>query len=177
MLHKSLGRLRYLLNETNLKTTRDYLLDELTELSYEQINYNPEINSWSIAQVCHHVALTEETFAKAIAYGLIKSSAKVEQKNIDYMLDRSTKLIAPEMIQPPLDELESNQILDLLSRSRYLLMSVLNAVEDSSTLTEKSVKHPFLGELPLNQWIDLIYLHEQRHIEQIKEIKSLTNHK
>lgn len=31
--------------------------------------------------------------------------------------------------------------------------------------------HPALGELFLDQWIELIYLHEQRHIEQIKEIK------
>lgn len=169
-----MGRLRYLVNETNLKTTRDHLLDELTELSYEEINYNPEINGWSIAQVCHHVALTEETFAKAIAYGLKKSNVKADQKKIDFMLDRSTKLKAPEIVQPSIDSWESDQILDLLSQSRHLLMSVLNTVEDKSILTEKSVQHPFLGELPLNQWIELIYLHEQRHIEQIKEIKSHT---
>jgi len=158
--------------ETNLMTTRNHLLDEVTELSYEDFNYNPENNSWSIAQVCHHVALTEETFAKAIAYGLKKSNVKAEQKKIDFMLDRSNKLKAPEIVQPPMESLESDQILDLLSQSRNLLMSVLNTVEDNSTLTEKSVQHPFLGELPLNQWIELIYLHEQRHIEQIKEIKS-----
>ena len=158
--------------ETNLMTTRNHLLDEVTELSYEDFNYNPENNSWSIAQVCHHVALTEETFAKAIAYGLKKSNVRAEQKKIDFMLDRSNKLKAPEIVQPPMEPLESDQILDLLSQSRNLLMSVLNTVEDNSTLTEKSVQHPFLGELPLNQWIELIYLHEQRHIEQIKEIKS-----
>ncbi|MEC3085289.1 PadR family transcriptional regulator, partial [Bacillus cereus] len=32
---------------------------------------------------------------------------------------------------------------------------------------------PALGELPLDQWIELIYLHEQRHMLQIKEIKLL----
>lgn len=159
--------------ETSLMTTRNHLLNELNELSYEDLNYNPEKNSWSIAQICHHVALTEETFAKAIAYGLKKSNVRAEQKKIDFMLDRSNKLKAPEIVQPPIDSLESDQILDLLSQSRILLMSVLNTVEDSSTLTEKSVPHPFLGELPLNQWIELIYLHEQRHIEQIKEIKLL----
>ncbi|MGE6487227.1 DinB family protein [Paenisporosarcina sp. NPDC076898] len=153
-------------------TTRNHLLDEVTELSFEDVNYNPEDNSWSIAQVCHHVALTEETFAKAIAYGLKKSNVRAEQKKIDFMLDRSNKLKAPEIVQPPMDSLKTEQIIDLLSQSRNLLMSVLNTVEDNSILTEKSVQHPFLGELPLNQWIELIYLHEQRHIEQIKEIKS-----
>ena len=28
--------------------------------------------------------------------------------------------------------------------------------------------HPALGELSLMEWIELIYLHEQRHISQIK---------
>jgi hypothetical protein len=37
-----------------------------------------------------------------------------------------------------------------------------------------TVRHPVLEELPLDQWIELLYLHEQRHIEQIKEIKALT---
>ncbi|WP_424473344.1 phage integrase SAM-like domain-containing protein [Paenisporosarcina sp.] len=68
--------------------------------------------------------------------------------------------------------------IDILTKAEInsllkVLMSVLNTVEDSSALTEKSVPHPFLGQLPLNQWIELIYLHEQRHIEQIKEIKSI----
>ena len=154
-------------------TTRNQLLNELKELSYEDFNYKPEKNSWSIAQICHHIALTEETFAKAIAYGLKKSTVKAEQKKMDFIFDRSNKLKAPEIVQPTIDSLESDQILDLLRQSRNLLMSVLHTVEDNSTLTEKSVPHPFLGELPLNQWIDLAYLHEQRHIEQIKEIKSI----
>lgn len=51
------------------------------------------------------------------------------------------------------------------------LITFLDTIEDKSILSEKSVKHPALGELPLDQWIEQIYLHEQRHIEQIKEIK------
>lgn len=42
-----------------------------------------------------------------------------------------------------------------------------------SILAKKSVMHPALGELPLDQWIEQIYLHEQRHIEQINELKLL----
>jgi hypothetical protein len=61
----------------------------------------------------------------------------------------------------------------LLSDSRKKLMIFLITIEDKSILTEKSVKHPAFGELPLDHWIELIYLHEQRHIEQIKEIKLL----
>jgi len=61
--------------------------------------------------------------------------------------------------------------MDLLNESRKQLITFLDTIEDKSILSEKSVKHPALGELALDQWIEQIYLHEQRHIEQIKEIK------
>ena len=63
-------------------------------------------------------------------------------------------------------------MVDLLNKSRKELMRFLSTIEDESILAKKSVMHPALGEL-LEQWIELIYLHEQRHIEQIKEIKLL----
>ncbi len=53
------------------------------------------------------------------------------------------------------------------------MIAFLKTIEDKSTLADKSMKHPVFGELPLDQWIEHIYLHEQRHIEQIKELKFL----
>lgn len=64
-------------------------------------------------------------------------------------------------------------MIDLLNNARKELMRFLRTIEDESILAKKSVMHPALGELLLDQWIELIYLHEQRHIEQIKEIKLL----
>lgn len=52
-------------------------------------------------------------------------------------------------------------------------MTFRRSIEDKSFLAEKSVKYPTLDDLPLDHWIEQIYLHEQRHIEQIKEIKIL----
>lgn len=158
--------------DKNLEVIRNNLLNEINLLSYEEFNYIPEVNSWSIAQVCDHLALTEKTFAKAIAYGIKKSDLRSDPKNIDNILDRSFKLVAPDIVKPPLEPIEASQIIDQLSQSRDILNSVLNTVEDASVLADKSVKHPFYGDLPLIQWIKLVYLHEQRHIEQIKEIKS-----
>ena len=158
--------------DNNLLITRNNLLNEINNVSYEEFNYIPEVNSWSIAQVCQHLALTEETFAKAIAYGLKKPNVCSEPKKIDFILDRSNKLEAPEVVKPQLDSSETFQIVDQLNHSRNLLNSVLNTVEDTSMLVDKSLKHPFFGDLPLYQWIEILYLHEQRHIEQIEEIKS-----
>ena len=87
------------------------------------------------------------------------------------MLERTKKIQAPPIVEPALGPFKVQQIMDMLSDSRKKLMDFLSTIEDQSILVEKSVNHPAFGELPLDQWIEMIYLHEQRHIEQIKEIK------
>ncbi|WHY85822.1 DinB family protein [Neobacillus novalis] len=157
----------------NLFETRNNLVKEITLLSDAQFNSKPDRNKWSIAQVCHHLVLVEEATIKAIAWGLkeIDRSQK-ERKNVQLIiLDRTKKIKAPKMVGPDVEPFEVHQIIDLLNDSRKKLMTFLSTIEDQSILAEKSVKHPALGELPLDQWIEQIYLHEQRHIEQIKEIK------
>lgn len=160
------------LENGNLAETRNRLVEEITSFSYDEFNKRPDSHSWSAAQVCHHLVLAEESFTKAIVYGLKKENNKVERKNIHYMSDRSKKIEAPEIVRPNTEPIEVQQVIDMLNNSRNHLLSVLSSVNDKSILEEKSAKHRIFGELPLDQWVELLYLHEQRHIEQIKDIKS-----
>ena len=155
--------------------TRKQLFEEITLLSDAQFNRKPDQDKWSIAQVCHHLVLLDERVITVISSGLKKmDSIQNERKEIHtIVLDRSIKFIAPEMIEPSIEPFEVQQMVDLLNDSRKELMRFLSTIEDESKLAKKSVMHPALGELLLDQWIELIYLHEQRHIEQIKEIKLL----
>ncbi|MFS0591180.1 DinB family protein [Cytobacillus horneckiae] len=66
-----------LVNE-NLDEARNILVKEIASLSYVQFNNKPEMNKWSIAQVCHHLILVEEATIKAILWGLKK--VKVHKK-------------------------------------------------------------------------------------------------
>ncbi|QFF99891.1 DinB family protein [Psychrobacillus glaciei] len=159
----------------NLYETRNNLVKELTLLSDVQFNSKLDKNMWSIAQVCHHLVLVEEASIKAIAWGLKETGITlIERKKIQpILLDRTKKLQAPKIVEPDVEPFEVQQIIDLLNDSRKKLMTFLSTIDDKSILAEKSMKHPALGELPLDQWIEQIYLHEQRHIEQIKEIKLL----
>jgi hypothetical protein len=134
----------------------------------------PDTKTWSIAQVCHHLFLVEQATIKAIAWGLKGTDhSQKERKNVQLILDRTKKKQAPPIVEPTLEPLKVQQIMDMLSDSRKKLMDFLSTIEDQSLLVEKSFNHPAFGELPLDQWIEMIYLHEQRHIEQIKEIKLL----
>ncbi len=158
----------------NLYETRKNLVREITLLSYTQFNCRNSMKMWSIAQVCHHLVLVEQATINAIAYGLKKDDhPQTERKNVHLMLDRTKKFKAPEIVEPSGEPFEVQSIVDLLNDSRKRLLTFLRTIEDQSILAEKSFKHPALGELPLDQWIEQIYLHEQRHIEQIKEIKIL----
>ena len=158
----------------NLYETRNNLVKEITSLSYTQFNGRLGMNMWSIAQVCHHLVLVEQATIKAIAWGLKKvDNTQTERKNVHLILDRTKKFKAPEIVEPDVEPFEVQSIIDLLNDSRKKLLTFLSTIEDKSILAEKSFKHPALGELPLDQWIEQIYLHEQRHTEQIKEIKLL----
>lgn len=155
-----------------LMEARNSLMAEIELLNHTQFNGKHDANSWSIAQVCHHLVLVEEASIKAIAWGLKQMDPqKTNRKNVQQIADRSKKIKAPKIVEPADDVFTVQQIIDLLNTSRKKLISFLDTIEDKSLLSEKSVKHPALGELPLDQWIEQIYLHEQRHIEQIKEIK------
>ena len=165
--------MRNLVND-NLYETRNNLVKEITSLSYTQFNGRLGMNMWSIAQVCHHLVLVEQATIKAIAWGLKKvDNTQTERKNVHLILDRTKKFKAPEIVEPDVEPFEVQSIIDLLNDSRKKFLTFLSTIEDKSILAEKSFKHPALGELPLDQWIEQIYLHEQRHTEQIKEIKLL----
>lgn len=169
---------RTLLNQLvngHLEKTRKDLVKEMTSLSEAQFNSKADVYKWSIAQVCHHLVLVEKASLKAITWGLKGSNSNQnERKNVPLvLLDRTKKIIAPKIVEPDKGPFEVEQVVNWLNDSREKLINFLSTIEDKSILAEKSMKHPALGELPLDQWIEQIYLHEQRHIEQIKEIKLL----
>ncbi|MDR7001253.1 DinB family protein [Neobacillus niacini] len=163
------------LNE-NLAVTRNHLVDEIKSLTNEEFNHKPGKDKWSVAEVCHHLVLLEGRTAKLIQH-LVKQPeiTKTELKPIQLATDRSTKYSAPEIVQPSGEPFEVQQMLEMLNDARNKLLKVLDSLENQSILAERSATHPAFGELPLSQWVELIYLHEQRHIEQIKEIKQLVS--
>jgi uncharacterized damage-inducible protein DinB len=157
-----------------LDVARKNLVQEITSLMDDEFNDQPGKEMWSIAQVCHHLVLVEKSTAKVISWGVKESlSTNNERRKVELILDRTKKIQAPKIVEPDEQPFAVQQMIDLLNDSRKRLMSVLHTIEDKSILEEKSVSHPAFGELPLDQWVKLIPLHEQRHIAQIKEIKSI----
>jgi len=155
-----------------LKETRDELLGILNELSKDQLNKQKDSYSWSISQVCQHLIKTEELYIVAIKRGLkSKDDSFIESKPLDFLLDRSKKLVAPDIARPSDDIFENQEIIDKLNHSREKLYEILNTLEDPSVLSRRHFIHPVFKEMLLIEWVKSLYLHEQRHIKQINEIR------
>ncbi|WP_047986417.1 DinB family protein [Ornithinibacillus californiensis] len=161
----------------NFQETRVELFKLIEGLSDEELNATPSEERWSIGQICHHLTLVELATIKAVKWGLQEDKdTKTAPKDMSYMLNRSKKFPAPKVVVPGGGPFEVQEVMDMLSKSREKLIETINSIKDpSSLLEEKSVVHPAFGLLPLSQWIETIPLHEQRHMEQIKEIISTNN--
>lgn len=155
----------------HLDATRTQLLQEIDTLDDTAFNRKPDAQSWSVAQICHHLVLVEEATRKAIAWGLkAQENSMPARKNVQLILDRTKKIQAPSIVEPTEQPFTVQAMQDLLATTRKNLLAFLQTIEDPEVLAKRAVQHPALGELPLDQWIEMVYLHEQRHIEQLQEI-------
>ncbi|GIO25459.1 DinB family protein [Ornithinibacillus bavariensis] len=154
----------------SLEQTREELLQEITSLTFEELNRKPNMETWSVAQNCHHLYLTEIATVRAIKWGLKEGKESDDRrKNIQLILDRTVKYPAPSVVEPSEESLELEQLKEMLADSRKQLLETVNSLEDLSELTRKVVKHPAFDTMALDQWVELLPLHEQRHLSQIRE--------
>lgn len=154
-----------------LKETRNELLGILKGLSGDQLNKQKDSHSWSISQVCQHLSKTEELYVVAIRKGLkSEEDSFIEHKPLEFLLDRSKKIEAPDIAKPTNDFLEYEEIIEKLNNSRQKLCETLDGLEDPSILSRRHFIHPVFKEMLLIEWVRSLYLHEQRHIKQISEI-------
>ncbi|MBD8501202.1 DinB family protein [Paenibacillus arenosi] len=155
----------------HLDETRDELVEMLSGLNEEQLHKRKNLNSWSISQIGQHLYTVEELYVVAIRKGLKSNEDSfIESKPIEVMLDRSKKFEAPDMVKPTEEYLGYHEILERLTNSRHKLYELLQSLEDPSVLSRRYFIHPAFQELSLLEWVKSLYIHEQRHMKQIREI-------
>lgn len=150
---------------------RKELLAQVEYLTDEVINRQPAEDRWSIKQILQHLYLMEGSVAKTIQIKLAAENQNITiDKPIQLTVDRSNKIEAPDFVTPTLEYSTLHDLKSKLTATHSTLHDVAeNATEDQ--LAVKSYPHPVFGEMSLTQWIPFVGYHEQRHIEQIKEVK------
>lgn len=163
--------------------SREKLLQSISDLSEAQLDFKTEGGAWSICDIVHHLALTDEANAKLMSNLLKRARADnlppdsspegSELHSADEVFARMAepKFQAPERVAPkshlPVEE--------SLARLKVSRAKTLEAVEElaSYDLSQLTFPHPFAGDLNAYQWMLMGGGHEFRHAEQIKRMKAL----
>ncbi|GIO01938.1 hypothetical protein J5TS2_26060 [Brevibacillus halotolerans] len=155
----------------NIHAVRTELIDKVDGLSDTELNQRAMEGVWTIGQVLEHLYLTEKAVAYHVRKALSNEDVQIEPKSISLILDRSNKVQAPAPYEPTDEPKHLQDLLLKLESTRTSLLAACEGTE-SSQLAKKGFTHPAFGLLDINQWIEFVGLHEQRHLEQIKEIKA-----
>ncbi|MFC0271150.1 DinB family protein [Metabacillus herbersteinensis] len=155
-----------------LQSIREEVLNEISDIPQESINERENEEKWSIGQVLDHLQRTERVVTQSVKYILTKGKeCEVTDKPLEIIVDRSRKVTAPENIAPTNEPVDKLKAITLLEESRRDLLNFLETLPEDTNLKNKAMKHPFVGDLSTQQWIEFIGYHERRHLYQLREIK------
>jgi DinB family protein len=141
-------------------------------------DYAPAPGKWSAAACVEHLAITGQLVAARLAKnvgdarsaGLGQETSTdpiLPQVNVAMVLNRDTKLNAPDPIQPT--GLSADAAWAAIERADAALRDEVKA-SDGLALGGVSWPHPRFGPLTAYQWIAFHGAHEARHAAQIREI-------
>ena len=165
-----------------ISNQRQGLLDASSGLSEAQLDYKPAEGEWSISDILHHMALTDEATAKLTANMLkqaVEKNLPVDpspEASVLGSLDEFTpkiaggKFQAPERVAPR-SHIASSESIARLKTSRESVVATLEQLA-AYDLTALTYPHPALGPLNGYQWLIIAGKHESRHAAQIARIKA-----
>lgn len=170
---------QYLL--TGLKATESDFLQEVEGLTQEQLHFKPDSNQWSVAEVMEHLGVYEELLYWDLLNNqytderpdLVDSVKGIDSIMIAYSTDPN-KGLAPFAVQPLGRFKEKEDLINFFTRFRK---EVITLVQD----TKVDFRLHFIFRPPdwgvwhirdLHQYTLLWIAHTERHLNQIKRIKS-----
>lgn len=167
------------------KITEDFVAN-FSSLSIEQLNWKPNLQTWSIAQNIDHLIIVNETYypvLTSLKAGKLKTPFVGKIGFIVSFLgkailnsvkpDRKKKMKTFPIWEPAESEIKDN----ILNRFENHQSELKQKIEASKELLEKGtvISSPANKNIvyKLETAFDIIVSHEQRHLEQAKEVLQL----
>jgi hypothetical protein len=155
----------------HLQMTASWLEDEVSALSTEQATFRPSANAWTILEALDHLVVVGQIYwqdlqsAKPVGAG--RAGMMSDADVLWYGIDRTNRETAIRTEEP------SRKLRDVAAgladyrRQHARLLEYVRTTRDDlrRRLVERQNSDAY-------QWALLISTHEQRHILQIREIKS-----
>lgn len=158
----------------HLEMTESWLVSELEGLSAEQLKFRAAPDTWSIMDVVEHLAVAEPQYWKQLQDSMKQPSSASTAKPaatdagiLWYGIDRTNRQRTGEARTPKgrWDDVRTS-----FGEFRKLRGTML----DYARNTQDDLRSRMLidGNMDVYQWFLMISTHSQRHILQIREIKT-----
>lgn len=161
-----------------LKETKQRLIDNVKNLSDDQLNWRPADSVWSIANCIEHIAISEKNLFDW-SIGSLREAAnpakRTEIKQTDeaimkMIIDRSFRAKAPKELQPTGTLGSGRESLKAFIERRDITIGFFKKTKED--LRNHFIVHPFLGTIDTYQMLLFMTGHTLRHTLQVEEIKS-----
>ncbi len=155
----------------HFEMTGSWLVDEVSKLSPEQLQFRPSPNAWNILDCVEHLDLAEPHYWKMFQSAMAapasrKTSPSTDLNRLWYGIDRTekAKTVPAETPKATYTDLQP-ALRDFLALRATMLTYIRSSREDW--------RHHMIPEWDRDgyQWLLMISAHSQRHILQIREIK------
>lgn len=169
---------------TRLKDLQNLLQKEVEFVNNKQLNFKPEKSKWSIAEVLEHIGVYEELLYWDLLNNqyteerpdLVENSAYIDSAMVAYATDPNNGQ-APFSAKP-LGRFKSK--IELLNYNNLFRNEVINLIQSTTTnfrlhFIFRPKDWGIWHKRDLHQYTLLWIAHCERHINQIKKIKSAGN--
>ncbi len=150
-------------------------LASIDGLSEAQWRFKPAADRWSIAETAEHIVATDKLIGGFLIGGMPPlgarpdSAAAMDRRIVTLLADRTQRFDAPAVIQPAGKYATQSDLVAAFVETRNDLNDFL--AQTRAPLRTVGVPHPAFGPMDGVQWVILVAGHEQRHTQQIEEVK------
>lgn len=160
-----------------LEETRDNLEESLEGLTEEQMQFKPDEESWSVAEIIEHIYIVEGALKGMLEAKLaedptpdMKSEVKMsDEEVVGFITDRSQAIKTRSEFEPSGKFSAADDAWEAYSEQRETIVDFLK--ESDADMRNYINEFPF-GKIDAYQTVLFLAGHTARHTDQIEEVKS-----
>lgn len=152
----------------NLGATRRNLLAALAMIPDEQFNSNAAPGTRNVGRIVGHIAEVEKQLVSTVVDALAGTSPPVADCDLADLVEPYEASVVDVV---PASVVSTRwEALRMLEESRFKYLQYVFNKTHEEVLARKSIEHPLLGRVSLANLLDMIWLHERHHAEQIEAL-------
>ena len=160
-----------------LEETKESLEISVEDLSEEQVQFQPDSDSWSIGEIVEHIIIVEGAL-KGMLEGRIEAGENMDEMDevkmtddqvLGLITDRSSKIKTQDQFVPSGKFLDADEALTEFNDQRE---EILDWLKSSDADMRNYVNEFPFGKIDAYQTLLFMVGHTERHIGQIEAVKS-----